>query len=98
MNKQECRNKNKRHFHHHKAPDIESLYTSTTGANENVSESLSKAPDITDDVINEANNDFDNLGYGIKAPESKNSYNNVLISAIIISAVLATLIYISGAK
>ena len=46
MNKQECRNKNKRHFHHHKAPDIESLETHHTGANENVSESLSKAPEV----------------------------------------------------
>lgn len=46
MNKQECRNKNKRHFHHHKAPVIESLDTSTTGANENASESPYKAPEV----------------------------------------------------
>ena len=98
MNKQEFRIKNKKHYHHHRAKENVANYTSQHGANENVSESLSKAPDITDDVINEANNDFDNLGYGIKAPENKNSYNKVLISAIIISAVLATLIYLSGAK
>ena len=46
MNKQECRNKNKRHFHHNKAPDIESLDTSTTGANEIGSEPLYKAPEV----------------------------------------------------
>ena len=46
MNKQECRKKNKKHFHHHKAPDIEAIKTSQTGANENVSESLSKAPEV----------------------------------------------------
>lgn len=45
MNKQECRKKNKRHFYH-KAPDIEPIKTSQTGANENVSESLSKAPEV----------------------------------------------------
>lgn len=45
MNKQECRHKNKRHFHH-KAPDIEQIKTSQIGANENVSESLSKAPEV----------------------------------------------------
>ena len=46
MNKQECRNKNKRHFHHNKAPDIESLDTSQPGANENASESPYKAPEV----------------------------------------------------
>ena len=46
MNKQECRHKNKRHFHHQKAPVIEPIKTSQTGANENVSESLSKAPEV----------------------------------------------------
>lgn len=45
MNKQECRSKNKRHFHHHKAPDIKSLETSTTGANEIGSEQPYKAPE-----------------------------------------------------
>lgn len=45
MNKQEFRKKNKKHFHH-KAPDIEPIKTSQTGANENVSESLSKAPEV----------------------------------------------------
>lgn len=46
MNKQECRNKNKKHFHHNKAPDIESLDTSTTGANENASEPPCNAPKV----------------------------------------------------
>ncbi len=46
MNKQECRNKNKRHFHHHKAPVIEQIKTSQTGANEIDSESLYKAPEV----------------------------------------------------
>ena len=46
MNKQECRIKHKRHFHHHKAPDIEPIKTYQPGANENVSESLSKAPEV----------------------------------------------------
>ena len=45
MNKQEFRKKNKKHFHH-KAPDSETIKTSQTGANENVSESLSKAPEV----------------------------------------------------
>ena len=45
MNKQECRNKNKRHFHHHRANENVANYTSQPGANENVSESLSKAPE-----------------------------------------------------
>ena len=44
MNKQECRNKNKRHFHH-KAKQNVANYTSQPGASENVSESLSKAPE-----------------------------------------------------
>ena len=46
MNKQEFRKKSKRHFNHHKSPDIEPIKTSQTGANENVSESLSKAPEV----------------------------------------------------
>ena len=46
MNKQECRNKNKRHFHHHKAPDIESLETHHTGAYEIGSEPPCKAPEV----------------------------------------------------
>ena len=45
MNKQECRHKNKKHFHHHRAKENVANYTSQPGANENVSESLSKAPD-----------------------------------------------------
>ena len=45
MNKQECRHKNKRHFHHHRAKENVANYTSQPGANENVSESLSKAPE-----------------------------------------------------
>lgn len=44
MNKQECRIKNKKHFHHHRAKENVANYTSQPGANENVSESLSKAP------------------------------------------------------
>lgn len=44
MNKQECRHKNKRHFHHHKAPDIKPTKTSQTGANENASKPPCKAP------------------------------------------------------
>lgn len=46
MNKQKCRHKNKRHFHHHMAKENVANYTSQTGANENVSESLSKAPEV----------------------------------------------------
>ncbi len=46
MNKQECRHKNKRHFHHHRAKENVANYTSQHGANENVSESLSKAPEV----------------------------------------------------
>jgi len=46
MNKQECRHKNKRHFHHNKAPDIEPIKTSQTGANENESEPPYKAPEV----------------------------------------------------
>lgn len=46
MNKQECRIKNKRHFHHHRAKENIVNYTSQPGANENVSESLSKAPEV----------------------------------------------------
>ena len=45
MNKQECRHKNKKHFHH-KAPDIEPIKTSQTGANENISEPPCKAPEV----------------------------------------------------
>ena len=44
MNKQERRIKNKKHFHHHRAKENVANYTSQPGANENVSESLSKAP------------------------------------------------------
>ena len=45
MNKQECRIKNKKHYHH-KAPDIEPIKTSQPGANENASESPYKAPEV----------------------------------------------------
>ena len=45
MNKQECRNKNKRHFHR-RAKENVANYTSQTGANENVSESPYKAPEV----------------------------------------------------
>ena len=45
MNKQECRHKNKRHYHHNNAKQNVDNYTSQPGANENVSESLSKAPE-----------------------------------------------------
>ena len=45
MNKQEFRHKNKKHFHYHRAKENVANYTSQPGANENVSESLSKAPD-----------------------------------------------------
>ena len=44
MNKQECRHKNKRHYHHRAKQNVLN-YTSQPGANENVSESLSKAPE-----------------------------------------------------
>ena len=46
MNKQECRNKNKRHFHHHRAKENVANYTSQPGANENASEPLYKAPEV----------------------------------------------------
>ena len=46
MNKQECRHKNKRHFHHHRAKENIVNYTSQTGANENASESPYKAPEV----------------------------------------------------
>ena len=46
MNKQEFRIKNKKHYHHHKATDIEPIKTSQTGANENASESPYKAPEV----------------------------------------------------
>ena len=45
MNKQECRIKNKKHYHHYRAKQNVANYTSQPGANENVSESLSKAPE-----------------------------------------------------
>lgn len=45
MNKQECRIKNKKYYHHHRAKENVANYTSQPGANENVSESLSKAPE-----------------------------------------------------
>lgn len=53
MNKQECRNKNKRHFHHHRAKENVANYTSQPGANENVSESPYKAPEVktTDGLV-----------------------------------------------
>ena len=35
MNKQECRHKNKRHFHHHKAPVKDVTENITSGASEN---------------------------------------------------------------
>ena len=46
MNKQECRNKNKRHFHHLRAKENVANYTPQPGANENVSESPYKAPEV----------------------------------------------------
>ena len=46
MNKQECRHKHKRHFHHHRAKENVANYTSQPGANENASESLYKAPEV----------------------------------------------------
>ena len=46
MNKQEFRIKNKKHFHHHKAPVIESLETHHTGAYEIDSEPPYKAPEV----------------------------------------------------
>ena len=45
MNKQEFRIKNKKHYHHRAKENIVN-YTSKPGANENVSESLSKAPEV----------------------------------------------------
>ena len=88
MNKQEFRKKNKKHFHH-KATDCDKPDTSLSGAiiNNNTLE----------------NSMLDNLSYGFqeslsKAPDNKNSYNKVLISAIIFSAILAIAISISGAK
>ena len=44
MNKQEFRIKNKKHYHHMANENIVN-YTSQPGANENVSESLYKAPE-----------------------------------------------------
>lgn len=90
MNKQEFRKKNKqRTFKPQKAPVIDKPDTSLSGAiiNNNTLE----------------NSMLDNLCYGFqeslsKAPENKNSYNKVLISAIIFSAILAIAISISGAK
>lgn len=46
MNKQECRIKNKKHFHHHRAKENVANYTSQPGANENASESPCKAPEV----------------------------------------------------
>ena len=46
MNKQECRHKNKKHFHHRRAKENIVNYTSQTGANENASEPLYKAPEV----------------------------------------------------
>ena len=44
MNKLEFRIKNKKHYHHRAKENIVN-YTSQPGANENVSESLSKGPE-----------------------------------------------------
>lgn len=46
MNKQECRIKNKKNFHHHRAKENVANYTSQPGANENVSETPYKAPEV----------------------------------------------------
>ena len=46
MNKQECRIKNKKHYHHHRAKENVVNYASQPGANENVSESLYEAPEV----------------------------------------------------
>ena len=46
MNKQECRHKNKRHYHHNNAKQNVDNYTSQPGANENVSEPPCKAPEV----------------------------------------------------
>lgn len=46
MNKQECRNKNKRHFHHHRAKENVANYTSQPGAYEIESEPPCKAPEV----------------------------------------------------
>lgn len=46
MNKQECRHKNKKHFHHHRAKKNVANYTLQPGAYENASEPLSKAPEV----------------------------------------------------
>ena len=45
MNKQECRIKNKKHYHHHRAKENVANYTSQPGANEIGSEPLFKAPE-----------------------------------------------------
>ena len=52
MNKQECRIKNKKHFHHRRAKENVANYTSQPGANENASESPYKAPEgRTTDIL-----------------------------------------------
>ena len=45
MNKQECRHKNKRHFHHRAKENVANC-TSQPGAYEIESEPLSKAPEV----------------------------------------------------
>ena len=52
MNKQECRKKNKRHFHHHRAKENVANYTPQYGAYEIESESPYKAPEVrTTDIL-----------------------------------------------
>ncbi len=90
MNKQEFRMKDKhRSFKPQKAPVIDKPDTSLSGAfiDNNTLENS-----ILDDLCSGFQESTS------KAPEKKNSYNKVLISAIIISAVAATLIALSGAK
>lgn len=46
MNKQECRHKNKRHFHHHRANENVANYTPKHGAYKIDSEPPYKAPEV----------------------------------------------------
>lgn len=46
MNKQECRHKNKRHFHHHRAKENVANYTPQPGAYEIESEPPYKSPEV----------------------------------------------------
>ena len=46
MNKQECRHKNKKHFHHRRAKENVANYTSQPGAYGIDSDSLSNAPEV----------------------------------------------------